>query len=226
MAASSSGIADSPFQLFSRLYKHIHDLGVAEKVFGLLALLVAITGLLATTSFQSVRLQAEYRQLLATSSSAAVNIGRVNALIYAVVMESRGIYMSTERAKIKQFSEELLKRNRELAGVVAEWKATVRDDDADQFRAFEERIEQFIDFRRELVRRAIEMGPAAGREWGDNEDNRNLRTALNADLESLARIYAKRSQEVAELGNLNRYASWYYLLWVLRLSCSLGLLSW
>jgi PAS domain S-box-containing protein len=209
MAASSSGVADSPFHLFSRFYKHIYDLGVAEKVFGLLALLVAITGLLATTSFQVVRLQAEYRQLLTTSSSAAVNIGRVDALIYAVVMESRGIYMSTERAKIKQFSEELLKRNRELAGVVAEWKATVRDDDADQFRAFEERIEQFIDFRRELVRRAIEVGPVAGREWGDNEDNRNLRTALNTDLESLARIYAKRSRDVADLGNLNRYASWY-----------------
>jgi hypothetical protein len=226
MAASSSGIADSPFQLFSRLYKHIHDLGVAEKVFGLLALLVAITGLLATTSFQSVRLQAEYRQLLATSSSAAVHIGRVNALIYAVVMESRGIYMSTERAKIKQFSEELLKRNRELAGVVAEWKATVRDDDADQFRAFEERIEQFIDF--------VESWCGVRLRWVRRRGANGATTRTTA-------ICGPRSTRISNLSPeftrsvRKRSQSWVtsidmrpgiYLLWVLRLSCSLGLLSW
>ena len=70
------------------------------------------------TSFQAVRLQNEYRSLLTTSASAAVNIGRVNAVIYVVVMESRGIYMSTEPAKVKQFSDKLHMRNRELAGVV------------------------------------------------------------------------------------------------------------
>jgi hypothetical protein len=140
------------------------------------------------TSFQAVRLQNEYRSLLTTSASAAVNIGRVNAVIYAVVMESRGIYMSTEPAKVKQFSDKLHMRNRELAGVVAEWKATIREDDIDLFRPFEARIEQFIDFRRELARRAVEIGPAAAREWGDNDSNRNLRSVLNADLESLAGV--------------------------------------
>ncbi len=209
MAIAINRVAGRPSQLFSRFSKQIFDLSVAEKIFGLLALLVVIAGFLAATSFQSLRLQTEYRRLLATSSAAANHIGRVDALIYAVVMESRGIYMSTERAKIAQFGEELLKRNRELAGVVAEWKASVREDDADQFSALEQRIEQFIDFRRELVRRAVEIGPAAGRQWGDNDDNRNVRSALNADLEALGRIYAKRAQEVADLGNRNRYASWY-----------------
>jgi PAS domain S-box-containing protein len=208
MAPATSRVVDRPSAFFSRFCKQVLDLSVAEKIYGLLAILVVITGFLTATSFQSVRLQTEYRQLLATSSSAALNIGRVNALIYAVVMESRGIYMSTEPAKVKQFSEELLKRNRELARVVVEWKATVREDDAGLFLAFQKRIDQFIDFRRELVRRATEIGPLAGREWGDNDDNRNLRSALNADLESLARIYANRARDVADLGNLNRYASW------------------
>lgn len=208
--AIAIGRAPSPSsQLLSRIAKQIFDLSVAEKIFGLLALLVVVTGFLTASSFQSVRLQSEYRQLLATSSAAANNIGRVNALIYAIVMESRGIYMSTDRARIAQFGEALLKRNRELAAVVAEWKASVREDDIDQFLALEKRIEQFSDFRRELVRRAVEIGPEAGRQWGDNEDNRSVRTALNTDLESLARIYQKRAREVAELGNRNRYASWY-----------------
>jgi PAS domain S-box-containing protein len=209
MAVAISGVVDRPSRRFSEVRKLIYDLSVAEKIFGLLALLVVITGFLAATSFQSLRLQTEYRYLLATSSSAAINVGRVNALIYAVVMESRGIYMTAEPPKMKQFSERLLQRARELEGVVTEWKATVREDDIDLFLAFERRIEQFIEFRRELVRRAIKSGPSAAREWGDTDDNRNLRSALNVDLESLARIYAKRAGEVADLRDLNRYASWY-----------------
>jgi PAS domain S-box-containing protein len=209
MAIAISRAASRPSQLLSRFGKQVFDLSVAEKIFALLALLVVVTGFLTVTSFQSVRLQNEYRRLLATSSAAANNVGRVNALIYAMVMESRGIYMSTDRARISQFGEALLKRNRELMAVVAEWKASVREDDVDQFSALEQRIEQFSVFRRELVRRAVEIGPEAGRQWGDNDDNRNVRTALNADLESLARIYEKRALEVADLGNRNRYASWY-----------------
>jgi PAS domain S-box-containing protein len=209
MAIAISRVPGRTSQLLSRFGKQVFDLSVAEKIFGLLALLVIVTGFLTVTSFQSVRLQTEYRRLLATSSAAANNVGRVNALIYAAVMESRGIYMSTDQAKIAQFGEALLKRNRELMAVVAEWKASVREDDIDRFSALEQRIEEFSDFRRELVRRAIEMGPAAGRQWGDNDDNRNGRTALNADLESLTRIYEKRALEVADLGNRNRYASWY-----------------
>jgi PAS domain S-box-containing protein len=211
MAIATSRVASRPSQLLAHFGKQIFDLSVAEKIFGLLASLVVVAGFLTATSFQSVRLQTEYRRLLATSSTAANNIGRVNALIYAAVMESRGIYMSTERAKIVQFGDALLERTRELAAVIADWKTSVRADDVDQFSALEQRIEKFIDFRRELVRRAVEMGPEAGRQWGDNDDNRNVRTALNADLESLARIYEKRAVEVADLGDLNRYASWYLL---------------
>jgi PAS domain S-box-containing protein len=187
----------------------IHDLGIAEKIYSIIALLFVVTTLLVVMSVQSVRLQAAYRQLLATSASAAINIERVNGLIYAIVMESRGIYMSTEQTKVRQFSDELLKRNRELANVVTEWEQTVRSDDAEQFLIFKKRIAQFIDFRKELVRRAIQVSPAAGRTWGDNDANRALRSELNADLEAFARIYDERALEVAELSDQSRYASWY-----------------
>ncbi len=42
-------------------------------------------------------------------------------------------------------------------------------------------------------RRGIEVDPAAGREWGDNDANRSVRKALNKDLEDLAELYADRS---------------------------------
>jgi methyl-accepting chemotaxis protein len=55
---------------------------------------------------------------------------------------------------------------------------------------------QFQDFRRELVRRGVEIGPPAGREWGDNEANRSVRKALNGDIETLGEHYAKRARRL------------------------------
>jgi len=185
------------------------DLSVTEKIYGIAAGLMVVTTVLMVMSIQSVRLQTGYRHLQASSAQAATNVGQVNGLIYAIVMESRGIYMSTDRTKVKQYADELLKRNRELASVMERWKETVRADDIEQFTAFKRRIDQFIDFRRELVRRAVEISPAAGREWGDNDANRALRTQLNADLEALARIYNERTTEAAALGDQGRYAAWY-----------------
>jgi len=45
-------------------------------------------------------------------------------------------------------------------------------------------VKKFQEFRRELVRRGTEISPAAGREWGDNDANRTVRTALTNDLDS------------------------------------------
>ena len=194
------------------LVRSIDDLTVTEKVYGTVIGLIIVTTVLLVMSIQTVRLQTGYQHLQASSAQAANNVGRVNGLIYAIVMESRGIYMSTERKKVKQYGDELLKRNAELAGVLANWEATVLSDDKEQFTAFKRRIAQFIDFRKELVRLAVDVSPAAARELGDNDANRTLRTQLNVDLEALAKIYNERAREAAELGDQGRYASWYLLM--------------
>ena len=82
--------------------------------------------------------------------------------------------------------------------VVKNWESLVQADDAEQFAIFKKRIDQFVEFRKELVRRGIEISPAAGREWGDNDANRDVRTALNKDLEALSKVYAERSKRLAQ----------------------------
>ena len=198
-------------RILKGVVRTIDDLSLTEKVYGIVTGLIIVTAVLLVMSIQMVRLQTGYRHLQASSAQAESNIGRVNGLIYAIVMESRGIYMSADRVKAKPFANELLKRNRELAGVLAKWEETVRADDAEQFAAFRRRISQFIEFRKELVRLATEVSPAAARELGDNDANRTLRSQLNADLETLARIYNERAREASELGDVGRYASWYLL---------------
>lgn len=196
-------------RLLSGLARRLDDLSIAEKIYSILALLIIVMTFLAVMSIQSVRLQSAYRQLLTTSATEAINIERVNGLIYAIVMESRGIFLSSDRARVKQFSDGLIKRNHELADVLAGWEETRRVADAEQFSAFKKRITQFIEFREELVRRGLQIGPAAAREWGINDANLALRSQLNADLEAFARIYRERAGEVTELADTSRQASWY-----------------
>ena len=112
-------------------------------------------------------------------------------------MESRGVYMSTEPAVVKKFGAGMLKVNDRILEVVKNWQALVQADDAEQFATFKKRIEQFIDFRKELVRRGVEINAAAGREWGDNDANRAVRAALNKDLEALSKVYAESSKKLA-----------------------------
>jgi methyl-accepting chemotaxis protein len=150
------------------------------------------------------RRNADLTEAIETASRAALNVERVNSLVYAVVMESRGVYMSTDAAVVKKYGEGLLKFNDQILAVVKNWESLVRADDAEQFAVFKKRIEQFVDFRKELVRLAVEVSPAAGREWGDNDANRAVRSALNKDLEALSSVYAGRTKRIAQQGEANR----------------------
>jgi methyl-accepting chemotaxis protein len=174
-------------------------LSLAAKLYAVFALLGIVTVLLATFAAWNAREQTALAHDFDAAFLGSQNVERVNALIYAVVMESRGIYMSPDTATAKKFGEGLLKFNDRIGEVVKDWQRVVRADHAEQFAAFAKRIEQFQQFRRELVRLGSEVSPAAGREWGDNDANRSVRSALNKDLDSLAKIYAERSAHIYDL---------------------------
>jgi methyl-accepting chemotaxis protein len=184
-------------------------LTIAAKLYAIFTLLGLVTLLLATVAAFNARQQTALTHDFEAAFLGAQNVERVNALIYAVVMESRGIYMSPDIPTAKKFGDGLLKFNNQIAGVVNDWKKAVRTDDAEQFAAFAKRIDQFQQFRRELVRLGTEVNPAAGREYGDNDANRSVRSALNKDLDALAKLYSQRSDRIYnELYDSVRTAAW------------------
>jgi methyl-accepting chemotaxis protein len=182
-------------------------LSLAAKLYSIFALFAALTAAIALLSDYNSRRGKELTEAIETANAAALNVERVNGLVYAVVMESRGVYMSDKPETARKFGDGLLKFNQQILGVVGKWQEIVRSDDAEQFATFRKRIEQFVDFRKELVRRGIEIGPAAGREWGDNDANRSVRMALNKDLEALAGVYSERAKRIAEQTTVNRELS-------------------
>jgi methyl-accepting chemotaxis protein len=176
---------------------------LAVKLYAIFGLFALLTAAITFLSDYNTRRNAELTADVETASRAALNVERVNSLVYAVVMESRGVYMSTEAPVVKKYGDGLLVFNGQILAVVKNWESIVQADDAEQFAVFKKRIEQFIDFRKELVRLAVEVSPAAGREWGDNDANRTVRSALNKDLEALSKVYAERSKRIARQGEVN-----------------------
>jgi methyl-accepting chemotaxis protein len=177
---------------------------LAIKLYAIFALFAALTAAITWLSNYNAQRAAELTHAIETANLAALNVQRVNSLVYAVVMESRGVYMSSDAPTVRKYGEGLLKFNGQILAVVDKWQAIVQADDAEQFATFKKRIEQFVDFRNELVRRANEISPAAGREWGDNDANRSVRSALNKDLEQLSRVYTERGRRIAEQTETNR----------------------
>ena len=172
------------------------NLSIAKKLYLIFTLLATVTVALAAVAVSNARRHAALTDEFRSAFIGAMNVELVNGLIYAVVMESRGIYLSSDIPTAKVYGEGLLVFNERIGEVVREWKRSVRSEDQALFDAFSKRIHQFQEFRRELVRRGVEISPAAGREWGDNDANRSVRKALNADLTKLGELYAKRSERV------------------------------
>src|SRR4029077_5597541 len=172
------------------------SLSIAAKLYTIFALLATVTITLALMAALNSRRNLALTDDFEKAFLGAQNVERVNGLVYAVVMESRGVYMSPDLTSGKRYGDLILKLNERIAQVVADWRKHVGSADAAQFAEFEKRIQQFMEFRKELARLGSEVSPAKGREWGDNEANRSVRTALNQDLDKLARIYDARSKQV------------------------------
>jgi methyl-accepting chemotaxis protein len=172
------------------------NLSIAKKLYLIFTLLATVTVALAAVAVSNARRHAALTDEFRSAFIGAMNVELVNGLIYAVVMESRGIYMSSDIPTANVYGEGLLVFNERIGELVREWQRSVRPEDQALFDAFSRRIHQFQKFRRELVRRGVEISPAAGREWGDNDANRSVRKALNADLTKLGELYAKRSERV------------------------------
>jgi methyl-accepting chemotaxis protein len=171
-------------------------LSIATKLYVIFTLLATVTMALAAVAILNSSRHAALTRQFDSAFVGAENVDRIDSLIYAVVMESRGIYMSPDIPTAKKYAEGLTRFNDRIGNVVDSWQKSVLPEDVEIFDAFAERVKKFQDFRRELVRRGTEISPAAGREWGDNDANRTVRTALTNDLDKLGALYAKRSRAI------------------------------
>ena len=135
-------------------------LSLAAKLYSVFALFAVLIAAITALSDYNSRRNAELTEAVETASRAALNVQHVNSLVYAVVMESRGVYMSTDTAGAKKFGDGLLKFNDQILDrgqkLGINWCRPMTPSSSPTFK---KRIEQFVEFRKELVRRGVEISP-------------------------------------------------------------------
>jgi methyl-accepting chemotaxis protein len=162
------------------------SLGVAGRInviVGLMALVsvaVAGVGIYAGSVYDDMTIR--MRQV----GERAVQSERLNGLINAVVMESRGIYMSTDPAAINRFGDLLVQNLRQMEVVMGDWRRLVTPDQREVFERADANLKQFVVFRTRLVELGRTQGNGPARAFGDNEANRTNRQALNREIQALA----------------------------------------
>jgi methyl-accepting chemotaxis protein len=128
----------------------------------------------------------------------ALYLARINGGIYAVVMESRGIYMSANRDVAEPFAKGLLRKLDEIRKTIDLWKKVDTDVAREKIEALFANLQQFIEFRTELVRLAREDTMAKAREFGDNDANRAVRSHLNDQIVALEKIYLEHEEQAED----------------------------
>jgi signal transduction histidine kinase/DNA-binding response OmpR family regulator/HPt (histidine-containing phosphotransfer) domain-containing protein len=164
----------------------LRDIPILGNVYAVVAALGLVALIVGGIGVDAVYTTTARVRQLEQVANRAFYAERANALIYAVVMESRGIYMSSDAADRAKFGEGVKGFLRQLEANMADWKTHIRPERREQFRRAEDRAEEFVRFRTELVRLGNEEGQAAAREWGDNNANRTNRQALNGEIDALA----------------------------------------
>src|SRR5262249_2065012 len=91
----------------------------------------------------------------------------------------------------ERFAHNLTAQLAQLQQSAQAWKAEAIASQQANVDELARRIDQFVEFRTELVRRGRDEGPAAARAFGDNDANRSVRTALNQTLSALAQAYER-----------------------------------
>jgi methyl-accepting chemotaxis protein len=169
---------------------NLSRLSIAARIYCVLAALalVSLSGLaIAQWRFTMIERAADFQEGALRGS---VRLERINGLIYAVVMESRGIYMSSDWAAAEPFAKRQLALLAELRQQIDAWKAQPIDAERGRIARLDASLAQFVTVRRELVRLAREESVARSRQFGDNDANRAQRSELNADLDALSAAYA------------------------------------
>ena len=177
-------------------------LSIGQRLNFIFILLGVVTVVLAIAITGSINAVLSYEALEDSAERGRSALQRIDGLVYKTVMDSRGVYMSADRAKLTNFAKAQNATLKQLEGVIDQWRGSVTDGLRRDFDRVVAATKVFIDFRIELARVGVEQGNEAARVVGDNDQNRSARQALNKEMETLAKKYDVLTQEAAEMSEM------------------------
>ena len=119
-------------------------LSIAAKLYVIFALLATVTGALAAVAIVNSNRHVALTNEFESAFVGAENVERINSLIYAVVMESRGIYMSPDWATAEPFGKKLVQDLNGIDAVAKLWGNDVIESERAKIENLRRDIDQFI----------------------------------------------------------------------------------
>ncbi|CAN7235531.1 methyl-accepting chemotaxis protein [Bosea sp. LjRoot237] len=166
---------------------------ISSQILAAISLLVIAAAIAISLGIYSLSRYAAMTDEMQSVTHRSALAERINGLVNAVVMESRGIYMSEGAIGAERFAPPLLQSLAEIDLLMAEWQPLVEEQERADFETLKARIREFIRFRRDIVRLGRQGATAAARVAGNDDANRDNRKALNETLKRIAGSYDGRS---------------------------------
>jgi methyl-accepting chemotaxis protein len=171
-------------------------LSIAARLYAIFALMAASTIALSVVSVSNARYHAALTEEFESANSGSWNVERINGLIYATVMDTRGIYMTADKAEVAKYADALVKDTDQISAVVADWQRGVRNNDALAFSNFAVRLNDYQDSLYKLAPLAKQSGAQTAREWADKNQPAEIRAVLSKDLSALSQHYTDRASQI------------------------------
>ncbi len=134
----------------------------------------------------------------------------LNRLVTAVVMDSRGVYMSKDLKEASKFGDGINASLKEMEQLLQGWNKIVPPDERATFDKLLSRSKEFTGFRSETARLGREVSPAAANEQGNNDANRENRKAYQAEIDAIVKTDREVLKAVDE--KLNSFTRTLFIL--------------
>jgi methyl-accepting chemotaxis protein len=172
----------------------LRALSLKTKLYAIITVLGLLPGVATVVSYFLLEAGTAAQESLDRANQGTIYLERINGLVYAVVMESRGIYMSKDAKEAEPFARNMAAGLADLQKAASQWKANVIKSESDRIEKLSASIDEFVRFRTELIRLGREESTAAARLFGDNQTNRTARSGLNKQIVDLASAYQQHTQ--------------------------------
>jgi methyl-accepting chemotaxis protein len=166
---------------------------IATKLYAIFALLATVTVGLAGVAVVNAYRHAAITEEFGAAFGGGQNIERINGLIYALVMETRAIYLAEDVDNAAEHAKAIVRFNERLSAAQTGWQQSLHPDDAEAFRDLSGRVRIVQDSSRELLRRLNEKGLQSAHQMGSFDDNGSVNGVLSNDLMALSKVYAQRA---------------------------------
>jgi methyl-accepting chemotaxis protein len=164
-------------------------------IFGAIA---AASALLIVAVAVTTRDVEDARRFQASAEVASRTVARIDGLLYAVTMDTRGMWMAANPKAVETFAAGQNAFIDKLNSELSQWRPKLGAEQQATFDQLAPLLEELGKHRREVARVAVSEGVAIARPMSDNETHRRSRQALNAAMQAATQLFANQDSRHGE----------------------------